>query len=430
MKMNMFMKNSVVIALFMLSLFLNPVIGKEITTISVDAEDQKELLLSEIAKEIKVVNVGIDNINELGINRVYAWNDDLLVIEERQNKGLFLYDTKTLKTQSIGEDIINRDEYLRKRGRFLSKCYLSFDKKELCVNVLNGNDYIYNRKGEYVEDITGKVYNKEALMFIPYYPMGSKGLVALELIKSGITRQREGVNAPYFDLFNQSLVTVNKKGTLSRYTLPASYYYDHEFSFQDISSVGNKVFMHFSSIDTIYSINKNSGKVTASYTFDFGANAMPSLGGKLYSETMDYIREHSEYAGYPTKVMVGKQYIYFEYYNGNSTETGYYNKKTGIVKNGVLTNDLFEGRDIKLVGSDDHHFIFACVVPPKKEYSNSLLNALREQGLNVMVEGKQKDDRQEFTVSDKAAGYLSESDLATLSNAQEKDVILLFVKVK
>ena len=79
---SMFMKNSVVIALFMLSLFLNPVIGKEITTISVDAEDQKELLLSEIAQEIKVVNVGIDNINELGINRVYAWNDDLLVIEE------------------------------------------------------------------------------------------------------------------------------------------------------------------------------------------------------------------------------------------------------------------------------------------------------------------------------------------------------------
>ena len=97
---------------------------------------------------------------------------------------------------------------------------------------------------------------------------------------------------------------------------------------------------------------------------------------------------------------------------------------------GILTNDLFEGRDIKLVGSDDHYFIFVAEVLPKKKYSNSLLNALREQGLNVMVEGKQKDDRQEFTVSDKAAGYMSESDLATLSNAQEKDVILLFVKVK
>ena len=300
----------------------------------------------------------------------------------------------------------------------------------MCVNVLNGNDYIYNRKGEYVEDITGKVYNKEALMFIPYYPMGSKGLAALELSKSGITRQREGVNAPYFDLFSQTLVTVNKKGTLSRYTLPAAYYYDHEFSFQDISSVGNKVFMHFSSIDTIYSINKNSGKVTASYTFDFGVNAMPSLGGNLYSETMDYIRNNSKFAGYPTKVMVGKEYIYFEYYNGNSTETGFYNKKNSTVKNGVLTNDLFEGRDIKLIGSDDHHFIFVAEVQPKKEYSESLYNMLREQGLNIKVEGMQKDDRNEFVVSEKVAAYMSESDFATLSNTQDKDVILLFVKVK
>jgi hypothetical protein len=47
-----------------------------------------------------------------------------------------------------------------------------------------------------------------------------------------------------------------------------------------------------------------------------------------------------------------------------------------------------------------------------------------------MVEGMQKDDRQEFTVSDIAAGYMSESDFATLSNAGDKDVILLFVKVK
>ena len=80
--------------------------------------------------------------------------------------------------------------------------------------------------------------------------------------------------------------------------------------------------------------------------------------------------------------------------------------------------------------SDDHYFIFVAEVPPKKKYSESLYNMLREQGFNIKVEGKQKDDRQEFTVSDKAVGYMSESDLATLSNAQEKDVILLFVKMK
>ena len=110
--------------------------------------------------------------------------------------------------------------------------------------------------------------------------------------------------------------------------------------------------------------------------------------------------------------------------------TGVYNIESGQIKNGILTNDLFEGRDIKLVGSDDHYFIFVAEVTPKKKYSESLYNMLREQGFNIKVEGMQKDDRQEFTVSDKAAGYMSESDLATLSNAQEKDVILLFVKVK
>ena len=74
-----------------------------------------------------------------------------------------------------------------------------------------------------------------------------------------------------------------------------------------------------------------------------------------------------------------RQYsLVFQFSQRGYVNTGVYNIESGQIKNGILTNDLFEGRDIKLVGSDDHYFIFVAEVPPKKKYSESLYNMLRE----------------------------------------------------
>ena len=425
----MFVKKSrLLTALFMLLMFLKPVMGKDITTIYVKAEDQKELLLSDVVKEVEVVNILSNEIDDIIVTRTYTWGKDLLIIESQQKNQLFLYDKSNSKIISFCDDISTKNSSAIRNGCSF-KHFVGIDGRNLCITA-NDIYYLYKRKGGLVDEFVLSKYDEEALIFFPYYPMGSKGVAGLEIFISGQTKETPGVNGLQRDLFNQTLLTIDKRGDVLKYDLPSSYFYDASLNFQDISSIGNKIYMHFSTNDTIYTINKNNGKVSASYVFDFGSNAMPSLQDKLYSEVYNYLSANREYIGYPTKVLTSGNTVSFEYNNCGQNEVGFYNLKSGTVINGKLVNDLFTGRNLKLVGSDKQHLIFVAERPAKKEYSESVLRFIAQNTSKEVLDDMQKDDREKFSVSEKAADYMSRSDYATLCNAQEDDVVLLFVKMK
>ena len=426
---SMFMKNSVVIALFMLSLFLNPVIGKEFTTISVDANEQKELLLSEIAKEIKVVNVESDDIRDNGVLQVFNWDKNVMLVLSKNDVNLYLYNAKKKESNYLCQSYIESIDY--------QSCHqfhtVNFKGNKVLVSMGSNRFAEYTKRGK-LKNITevSQLYDNGKTRTYFHYPISHNRFVA---VNRKITDEKifHIGGGELFDYLNEhTLVTTNKQGDLVRHVLPTT---TDDFSFPTHSTtsiVNNKVYLHYNQTDTIYCVNANNGEISIGYAFDFGENSFPDMYRLSEFDRSKMIGPNNSYtySGAPNNVYVGKENILFQFSQRGYVNTGVYNIESGQIKNGILTNDLFEGRDIKLVGSDDHYFIFVAEVPPKKKYSESLYNMLREQGFDIKVEGMQKDDRQEFTVSDKAAGYMSESDFATLSNAQEKDVILLFVKVK
>lgn len=328
--------------------------------IHVDKQMQQEYYLSELSSKIDIVTLSSPDVKHYGVERVYSIDKNHFLLEGSQRPRLYLYNKKRNSTISICDDIYGRNSLLKQRDTICTighrfyingrKLYISDDSKGY---------YIYNNKGVYIKNEISNlqpIYKYKTKKYI--YDIDANNYIGIGLEE--ITNKR---SAFLWELdlldYRQYIFIANKDGSISEYPLPPIHYEQSFHKFHDVATTENgNILIHIASNDTIYTYNKKSKSIYPSYYFDFGENAIRNINSMTYDDVMEYLRNNISLIGYPNSVLATKDIIYFEYSDCGDNMMGIYNIKKSTLKNGVIINDIYPGRKLRLVGVDSDYLIF------------------------------------------------------------------------
>lgn len=146
--------------------------------------------------------------------------------------------------------------------------------------------------------------------------------------------------------------------------------FDSKLQFNELD---NNVSFTKSFNDTIYYVSDK--QITPAYQVDFNKSKavqdIESMGGE---DILKYLLNYPDKATYVHNVIETKQLLRFNYVMGTQLYDVFYDKDTGDYREGVLKNDVFDGK-IKIMGYRDNKLI-AVMNPSEINFNNKAVTYL------------------------------------------------------
>ncbi|NIJ46641.1 hypothetical protein FHR24_003136 [Wenyingzhuangia heitensis] len=275
----------------------------------------KPITISNILDTCFTVSLESNSKNLIGrIDEVKVVDNYIFVLDSRKSKGVFMFDLEGKYIRRIGE-------LGRGPGEYPFPGDMAINEKRKQIFIFNGNTrkvYKYNFNGEFLGDIT---------LDIGGYSIDLNEKGNLILFCQGYSNNHLG------EIKNKVFYEIDEKGNILSFGPSLSTdYHKVKMTIGNRISVRNQYISYSNKFsDTIYKLQNN--KVNIQYVLDFGENILDRE--KLKSlKTNAFLKEIRDVKLMPNYRGIHYQtynYLYFNFYYGNTIVNCYYNKNESML---------------------------------------------------------------------------------------------------
>ena len=332
-------------------------IDPDCLNIKIEPSIHDSIFLSEMIESIRFIPLESDSNALIGEIVKIAYDNGFYFCQEENSNKLFCFDSEGRFIARIGKKGHGRGECLHPNAFALNK-----ENKEVWIidNVTKLKKYSYS--GDFIDAID------RDRSFMSDYCISNGVWYCYTEKRTNWKNDNSG------DFWCNELTVLYKNGRIERF-FPVNkdlYTTENRITIPEptpFSELNKSITFHHTVSDVIYSIDKETSKISSKYVVDFGEKKYKrDISQMKTMEILDYVNDHPDQAGFISNVVETEGFLQIRFRFAKRTNRAFYDKKTKQIKSGKPVNDIFTA-PFGYIGQRDNRMIGYISDPAKIEFT-------------------------------------------------------------
>ena len=321
------------------------VLFTDYTKIKISPSEEDKLLLSDIAKSIKIIELDSSEDALIGEIKEIAYDQNIYFCQDVMTCLIFCFDTNGKFLNKIGRKGQGPGEMVYPGAFALNK-----QKKEVWQFDNNEKINKYTYTGDFKESVDINC------IFMSSFNIHNNTLFCYTA--KATNWKNDGTQ----DYWCNELTIIRNDDEIKRYFSVNTELYPIENRITvpeptPFSDLDDSFTFHYTLNDMIFSIDKESAKVDGKYFVDFGEKSFKqNISQMKTDEFMQYMNKHPQEAGFISNIIETDSFLHFRYRHEGKINRAIYNKESKNIIYGESINDVFT-TPIILLGQRGGKFI-------------------------------------------------------------------------